>query len=130
MGDLILNTFNFIDPDGRDSLHCQTTITVTEEKDFVSNCVNWKLKLDSQYSNGNKITNFLDPSQDRACHPMSDIQNRYLNYKGFTVIKNEMTTKMIEYLMMNDNELASESRTITPQSYRRKVIKNLMEYID
>ena len=68
----------------------------------------------------------------RASHPMGDYRDKHLlhNFKGFTIIKNEMTTLMIEYLMMNDAELSKHTNTITPQSYRRSIFKNLIEYID
>ncbi len=129
--DFYLNTFLFTDPDGRDPIQCKTTITVVNEEEKCTGLLCWKLKLDSEYTNGKKIEGYLD-ALERASHPMTCMKNNQAvgYFKGFTVVKNEMTTKMIDYLMMDDAELAKYTGTTTPQSFRRKILYSLIQFIE
>lgn len=132
MGEFMLNTFLFTDPQGKDPVGCETTISIVDEPSLTmrgKTC--WKITLDSKYTNGTKVDTHID-AMARASHPMGDYRDKTLlhNFKGFTIIKNDMTTLMIQHLMMDDAELARQTSTITPQSYRRSILKNLVEYID
>jgi hypothetical protein len=132
MGEFMLNTFLFTDPQGTDQVSCETTISIVDEPSLsMQEKTCWKITLDSKYSNGTKINTHID-AMARASHPMGYYRDKKLlhNFKGFTIIKNDMTTLMIEHLMMDDAELARHTCTITPQSYRRSILKNLVEYID
>ena len=131
MGEFMLNTFIFTDPDERDPTHCETNVSVVEEPNIFNKEICWKLKLESKYSNGKTIEKYSD-AIEHASHPFSNYRDKsnMKYFKGFTVIKNEMTTKMIEFLMMDNSELSRYTSTITPQSYRRSILKNLIEYID
>ena len=128
----MLNTFLFTDPQGKDPVGCETTISIVDEPSLtMQGKMCWKISLDSKYSNGTKVNTHIDAIA-RASHPLADYRDKYLlhNFKGFTIIKNDMTTLMIEHLMMDDAELSKHTNTITPQSYRRSILKNLVEYID
>ena len=132
MGEFMLNTFLFTDPQGKDPVGCETTISIVDKPSLTmrgKTC--WKITLDSKYTNGTKVDTHID-AMARASHPMGDYRDKTLlhNFKGFTIIKNDMTTLMIQHLMMDDAELARQTSTITPQSYRRSILKNLVEYID
>ena len=130
--DFYLNTFLFSDPAGRDSVQCKTTITVVNEEEKCTGLSCWKLKLESEYTNGKKIEGYLD-ALECGSHPLMSFKDSkfIVSYlKGFNIIKNEMTTKMIDYLMMDDDELAKYTGTTTPQSFRRKILYSLIHFIE
>jgi len=129
--DMYLNTFLFTEPYGRDPVHCRTTISVVNEDNTYTTTPCWKLKLESEYSNGKKIVDYKD-ALERGSHPLTQIKDNksISHFKGFTVIKNEMTTKMIDYLMMDDTELSKYTGTTTPQEFRRKILHSLIQFTE
>ena len=46
------------------------------------------------------------------------------------IIKNELTKKMIEYLLLNDTTLAEYTGTITPKNYKKSIILSLTNFLD
>ena len=69
---------------------------------------------------------------ERGSHPMISISNNQTirHFKGFTVIKNEMTSTMLEYLIKDDNDLVKYTGTMTPQEFRRKILQSLIYFIE
>ena len=124
-----LNTFLFTDLSGDDDVTCLTTICVKDIKQSINQEPLWDIKLNSVYSTGQKVFSYTDVVEYNS-HPMlSRNSNSYIsNFKGFQIIKNDMTQIMIEYLMMEDQELAHKSDTITPQEYRRKTLQGLSQF--
>lgn len=52
------------------------------------------------------------------------------NYDGAIVIKNPLTTKMVEFLMMDDLELVNHTGCTTPQHYRKLIMVNITHFWD
>lgn len=124
-----LNTFLFTDPSGDDDTHCFTTICIKDVKQSINQAPLWDIKLSSVYSTGQKVLSYVDVVEYNS-HPMlSRNSNSYIsNFKGFQIIKNDMTRMMIHYLMMEDQELANKTDTMTPQEYRRKTLQCLSQF--
>ena len=123
-----VNTFSFVEVNPRsnenDNLFCETRITVYDEE--VMNQPYITVKLDSKYSDGREIRSYSEVI-DHSCNPMVSFKHNNLisYYKGFSVIKNEMTEKIIEYILKDDCELAEFTGSITPKSYRRSLLQSL-----
>jgi hypothetical protein len=124
-----LNTFLFTDPTGYDEITCETTICIKDEKGAMNQQPWWNIKLTSIYSNGKQVKTSIDALESLS-HPMTSIKgNMHIsNFNGFEVIKNDMTKIMIDYLMMEDSELAHETDTMTPQDYRRNILHCLSQF--
>lgn len=123
-----VNTFTFVEVNPRsnenDNLFCETRISVYDEE--ITNQPYLTVKLDSRYSDGTPIKSYSDVIE-HSCHPMISFKhNNLISYfKGFSVIKNEMTEKMIEYILKEDCELSEFTGSITPKSYRRSLLQSL-----
>ena len=126
-----INTFLFTDPHRIDNKHCSTTISAIEEKDDIRQVSYWIITLNSYILEGEHIEEYKD-ALNTPSHPMSSRENSksIAYFKGFSVMKNEMTTKMINHLMMNNDELANHTGTTTPQGYRRKILHALLLFIE
>lgn len=46
------------------------------------------------------------------------------------VVKNDLTQKMIDYLLMDDTELCKVTGTITPKDYKKSILLSLANFID
>ena len=64
-------------------------------------------------------------------HPLfdSDIES-CLDYEGEVIAKNPMTAMMIEYLLMDNAELAKFSGHTTPQEYKHKIMLSMVHFWD
>ena len=51
--------------------------------------------------------------------------NKNIDYDGVIVFKNEMVAKMVEYLLMCDSDLESNSGLTTAQTYRINIMNSL-----
>ena len=56
-------------------------------------------------------------------HPFYNQKN--IDYDGVIVFKNEMVTKMVEFLLMCDSDLESNSGLTTAQTYRINIMNSL-----
>ena len=123
-----VNTFTFVEVNPKshenDNLLCETRISVYEEE--IMNQCYLTIKLDSRYSDGRQIKTYSDVI-DHSCHPMVSFKhNNLISYfKGFSVIKNEMTEKIIEYLLKEDFDLSEFTGSTSPRSYRRSLLQSL-----
>ena len=123
----MLNTFLFVDSDGLDPTTCESTIHVDSDSAFNE----YVIKINSRFSDGMSGDDLLSVIEHRS-HPMVCMRkNNMLSYfKGFSVIKNEMTAKMLSFLMMEDNDLVNHTGAITPMSYRRCILHALVNFSD
>tara|TARA_B100000242_G_C42901636_1_gene418168 strand:+ start:378 stop:692 length:315 start_codon:yes stop_codon:yes gene_type:complete len=46
------------------------------------------------------------------------------------LVKNELTQKMMDYLLMDDSELCKVTGTITPKDYKKSILLSLANFID
>ena len=63
-----------------------------------------------------------------SLHPFYD--KKHCECTGVIVFKNEMITKMIEYLLMSDSDLKSISGLTTTQNYRVNIMNSLEIFWD
>ena len=54
----------------------------------------------------------------------------FLGYEGEVIAKNPMTDMMVNYLRMDDEELAKFSGHTTPQDYKHKIMLSIVYFWD
>jgi len=123
-------TFTFKDPFSfGSSKTCQTSITVEEK---ISNSTPVYV-IDYKHTIITPQENFVidDPSQVIKPCPFAyhsdDIKE---SYSGVIVVKNEMTTAMIKYLLMEDDELSNYTGTSDPSRYRNNIMVHITHFWD
>ena len=52
------------------------------------------------------------------------------SFEGVIIIKNEMTTPMVKYLMMEDDELSKHCGLSSPADYRKKIMVLITQFWD
>ena len=137
MTSLYANTFHFVDPNGKDPTICEMRIEVNE---IVSNRppelpqlpTTYQIIMNSCYrKNDNSFENvesFVD-IRKYPSHPFNNL-NGMLNLYVMSVVKNDMTTAMIDMMMKNDAELAVHTGNITPKKYRREILRGLTTFTE
>ena len=64
-------------------------------------------------------------------HPFFESEmDDFLEYEGEVIAKNPMTEMMIEYLLMDNAELAKFSGHTTPQEYKHKIMLSIVHFWD
>lgn len=141
MVSIYANTFHFLDPSGKDPVPCEMRIEVNE---IISNRLphleqlptTYQIVMHSNYikndENGNqvyeRINSFGDVRKHQS-HPFCNL--KYILYLYvMSVVKNDMTTQMIKFMMMNDQELSQHTGTTTPKKYRRDILIALTTFIE
>lgn len=120
-------TFTFSDQmNWHNTTKCLVTITV---KKIISNDSNvYDITFKYKYKISDKIT---DAINIKAPHPFAYCGKSMRELAdGEIVIKNSMTTEMVKYMMMNDDELCKHIGLSTPQHYRTMTMINLMRLWD
>ena len=51
-------------------------------------------------------------------------------WKGYSVVKNEMTNAMINFLLMEEVELAKHTGITTPKEYKKSIMRMLTSCIE
>jgi hypothetical protein len=54
----------------------------------------------------------------------------FLSYEGEVIAKNPMSEMMVDYLLMDDAELAKFSGHTTPQDYKHKIMLSIVYFWD
>ena len=104
--------FKFISDFNQD-VWCNIEITI-EIKQFEDSNMYYYITYNTTYSNGNKIN---------QAHPFYNISHLEEHLEGDIIYKNELTDKLIEYLMMDDSKLTNNiSPNTFPQTYRRQIM--------
>lgn len=86
----------------------------------------FNIELDLEYSEA--VLKYPKPELSRIS-PLSAYGGIFLNTTFFKVYQNDLTTKMVEELMMDNSELDIISN-LTPQSYREKILLSLIMISD
>jgi hypothetical protein len=64
-------------------------------------------------------------------HPFFETDlDDFLEYDGEVIATNPMTALMVEYLLMDDEELANFSGHTTPQEYKHKIMLSIVHFWD
>ena len=105
----------FVSPEDKDDI-CKI-------KCYVTNDSSNKIKIDFEYS-------FSKPAALREfpkSHPFYENKNYAIQYSDYIVVtKNSMTSELVSYLTMNDDELVKLTGIITPMSYRKTILTTLV----
>lgn len=105
------------------SIISETNNEFTFADDFSDDTYCIKVKVvHKKYENGNEyydISYSYDVEASNKSHPFRNL------FKGTIVFKNELTTTLVKYLQLPDEELSKFSGTTTPKSYRKIIIKCL-----
>ena len=117
----ISKTFRFF-PIHTDTYWCDISIEIIIKQ--ANNGEYYHIKYDTCFSNKAIAADTLDNS-----HPFynTDFQE---HSNGEVVIKNEMTEKMISFLMMDKDELVKYSGLSTPQRYKSNIMCSLTYFWD
>ena len=123
-------TFSFKDPFRFGcSETCQTCIKV---KDTISNATPVYI-IDYKHTIISDQKNFVidDPSLViRPCPFAYHSDAIKESYSGVIVVKNEMTTAMVKYLLMEDQELSNYTGTSDPSRYRNNIMVHITHFWD
>lgn len=124
-------TFNdeFYFGDPKDKRTCETKITIIDK---ISNnspvyVINYEHKI-------------ITPQKSYIIQKLEDLvipcpfayfdDNVKECYEGVIVIKNPMTTSMVDMIMMDDEELEKYSGNSTAENYRRNIMVNITNFWD
>lgn len=123
-------TFSFEDPFSfGPSKTCQTSISVEEK---ISNSTEVYV-IDYKHTIITPPENFVidDPSQVIKPCPFAYHSDAIKEcYNGVIVVKNEMTTAMVKYLLMEDHDLSNYTGTSDPSAYRNKIMVHITHFWD
>ena len=119
-----VKTFTFVDEfSPEDSATCNVTV----------NCFEYSRENNSYYNIQISYTysDESEPSIVKRPHPFfdcSEAQRELCN--GDIIVKNSMTSEMVKYLFMEDDELSKHIGSSTPQRYRTFIIQTLSNLWD
>jgi hypothetical protein len=105
---------------------CETTIQI-EEKTYDTGTKWYYVNYSYVLSDGT-IIDTIEKVRNTKCHPFnSNIPKDQVihHFDGYIVSKNSMTSEMVRYLLMSDDDLASYSGRNTPQQYRISLMRGM-----
>jgi len=107
-----------------------TTITVKELK-YENGQHYWDITYVNKFIPEPHSSQELNSAFEKDSHPFSgsNIKN-FMDYQGDIVFKNPMTSIMIEYLLMDYDQLALVSGATTPQRYKKNIMWSLSYFWD
>ena len=110
-------TFRFFDT-FNETVWCDIHIVV-EELQYENGNVYYMLKYDNTFSNPDEISK----GEVNSAHPFYGNKTFSSRVSGDIVVKNLMTENMINYLLMNTDELSVYTGTTSPMTYRANIMK-------
>lgn len=131
---LYANTFHFVDPEGKDPVPCEMRIEVNEIVSPRENVpTQYQIVMRSNYPSNSggegDVVRCIEDVKKHPSHPLYNLSKIFYLFV-FPVIKNEMTTGMINMMMKNDSELSVDTGTITPKKYRRDILRALTTFVE
>ena len=123
-------TFTFLHEFGINTdERCETKITIEQNISNSTSVYNITYVHTIFDSNGSKEINSI-ADMKKPCPFAYFSKGVCESYDGAIVIKNDMTTAMIKFLMMGDDELSQHTGTTTPQQYRKLIMVNITQFWD
>ena len=117
----ISKTFRFF-PINTNTYWCDISIIIDIK--LANNGEYYHIKYENCFSNKDTSNDTLDNS-----HPFYNTE--FMEHcNGDVIIKNEMTDKMISFLMMNNDELVKYSGLSTPQRYKSNIMCSITYFWD
>ena len=124
-------TFKFTDEfSSRNTSHYLSTITVKELK-YETGLHYWDISYVNQFIRGSTDSPEIIKKCKSTTHPFYGSQvEDYMEYEGEILFKNPMTSTMVEYLLMEYEDLALVSGITTPQRYKQSIMWSLSYFWD
>ena len=110
-------TFRFFDT-FNEKVWCDIHIVV-EELQYENGNVYYMLKYENTFSNPDEILK----GDVNSAHPFYGNKTFSSHVSGDIVVKNLMTENMVNYLLMNTDELSVYTGTTSPMTYRANIMK-------
>jgi hypothetical protein len=101
---------------------------IVKELRYESGKEYYDISYEYEFNGSNKLNSKQNNILKVELHPFYKEDN--VNREGEIVYKNEMLTKMIEYLLMNDDELEIHTGFTTSQTYRINLMKAISLFWD
>jgi hypothetical protein len=85
-----------------------------------------------KYNHNNNYPNSKMPSSEMKLHPFVDDGCNFISESanGDIVYKNDLSTVMVKFLLMSDDELSKFTNNTTPQHYRKNIMLSLAKFWD
>ena len=125
MANIRTSTFNYRAPTAIGNDHYKITISVkdllySDGKKYMDISYHCEAVMDTDFV-GKLIKN----------HPFFHTNMEdFLGYEGEVIAKNPMTDMMVDYLLMDDAELAKFTGHTTPQDYKHKIMLSIVYFWD
>ena len=104
----------FVSPDDKDD--------ICKMKCYICNNKLNKIKIDFEYD-FSKPPGLREYSKSHPFYENEQFASMYSDY--IVVSKNSLTSELVSFLTMNDDELSKLTGIITPMQYRRKILNML-----
>ena len=125
----------------------EKTFTFSNEFDFNSNAkCETNITIEDKISNNSPVYsisyqhNIITPGENYIVENATQVkkpcpfgfypEHIQESFDGVIVIKNEMTTSMVKFLMMEDDELGRHIGSVSPEYYRRNIMANITQFWD
>ena len=100
---------------------------IVKELEYENKKICFDITYKYKFIKSDDISNFENDTVLVNAHPF---QHNIESADGDIIIKNAMTEKMIEYLLMDENELVKESGYSTAQRYRVNIMNSIALFWD
>jgi hypothetical protein len=105
--------------------HYNTTIDI-ELKQYADGKRYYYISYNYKFVPSANYSKEINLDMKKKAHPFFQFKHiEKSSYEGDIVFCNEMTTQMIEYLLLDDNELEKKTGTTTAQQYRKTIMSSL-----
>ena len=123
-------TFKFTDEFSESTFHYLSTITV-KELEYEDGSHYWDIEYVNKFIPGTTDSTESIVKLKKITHPFygSQVQD-FMEYQGDIILKNPLTSIMVEYLLMDYDKLALLSGVTTPQRYKQNIMWSLSYFWD
>jgi len=105
--------------------HYNTTIDI-ELKQYTDGKCYYYISYNYNFVPSEKYSKEINLDMKKKAHPFYHFKHiEKSSYEGDIVFCNEMTTQMIEYLLLDDKELEKKTGVTTAQQYRKIIMSSL-----
>lgn len=119
------NTFVFKDEINQNN-KCQCYVTISVSEEISNKSIVYKIEYKYKYDFDEDFSEII-----KAPHPFHNYGKQTKNLSGGEiVIKNSMTSEMVRYMLMKNDELEQFTGNTTVQHYRTLIMINLVKFWD
>jgi hypothetical protein len=111
----------------------ENTITLVDNMNSNIKCeVKFSVRIE-KYDNGNEyyyISYDILNGKINSAHPFYNNNSLMEHSEGDIVFKNDITEKIIEYMLLNDEDLSKYTGSTTSNFYRKNLMKTIAMFYD